>query len=114
MARRNLEGVEIYDSILKGGNRYGVLNQSISADLALADNAPHILVITPASALNLKLPANPQRGDFYLILNSAGSAVALTLQTSAGAALSPAVSLAQNKAATVFWTGTAWKALAGA
>src|SRR5262245_21119692 len=115
MARRNLEGVDISDCVFKQGNRMGTVNQILTGDLTMANDAPQLLILDAnGSARNVRLPPNPQRGDYYMIINPAAAAVALTLQTSAGAALSPAVTVAQNKGVVVCWTGTAWKAIVGA
>lgn len=115
MARRNLEGVDISDCTFKQGNRMGIMNQTLGADFVMSNDSTQIVVLDAnGAARNVRLPPNPQRGDYYIILNPAAGAFALTLQTGAGAALSPAVTVAQNKACVVFWTGTAWKALSGA
>lgn len=118
MARMNVEGADINDCLLRNGNRMGMLVQSITANFAIPANAPHVIVLTPDAARNVTLPANPQRGDFFYIMNTSAGAFALTIQDSAGGALSPAVSVAQSKSTMVIATGTpsapAWKALAGA
>lgn len=115
MSRVNIEGAEVYDSLLRTGNRLGVNIQTLGGAISLGKDAPHIQVLDAnGAARNVNLPPSPQKGDFYLVLNPAAGAFALTLQDSAGVALSPAVTVAQAKAVLVFWTGTAWKALVGA
>jgi hypothetical protein len=118
MARMNVEGADINDCLMRNGNRYGVMNQTITANLTIGPNAPHVIVLTPDAARNVLLPANPQKGDYFFILNTSAGAFALTIQDSAGGALSPAVSVAQSKSVLIVATGTptvpAWKALAGA
>jgi hypothetical protein len=118
MARMNLEGADVNDCLLRNGNRYGVMNQSITANFAIGPNAPHVIVLTPDAARNVTLPANPQKGDYFFILNTSAGAFALTIQDSAAGALSPAVSIAQGKSAMIVATGTpavpAWKSLSGA
>jgi len=115
MSRRNLEGVDITDCVFKQGNRYALTTQTLTADITLSGDAPPLVILDAnGAARNVRLPPNPQRGDYYIILNPAAGAFALTVQTNAGAALSPAVTVAQSKAALVFWTGTAWKAMVGA
>jgi hypothetical protein len=96
----------------------GVEIVTITANFAIAPNSPHVIVITPDAARNITLPATPQRGDYFYILNTAGGAFTLTIQDSAAGALSPAVTIAQGKSCLVVATGTpavpAWKALNGA
>jgi hypothetical protein len=114
----NLEGADVNDCLLRNGNRYGVMTQSITANFAIGPNAPHVIVLSPDAARNVTLPANPQKGDYFFILNTSAGAFALTIQDSAAGALSPAVSVAQGKSVMIVCTGTptvpAWKALAGA
>lgn len=118
MARMNLEGADINDCLQRNGNRLGVMVQTITANFAIGPNAPHVIVLAPDAARNVTLPALPQRGDFFYIMNTSAGAFALTIQDSAAGALSPAVSIAQSKSAMIVCTGTptvpAWKALAGA
>jgi hypothetical protein len=67
------------------------------------------------AARNVNMPLETANdGAMMLIVNVAAGAFALTLQSNAGAALSPAVSVAQGKAALMFCDGTAWRALSGA
>ena len=68
--------------------------------------SPHLLILTPTNATNVLLPANPSLGDFYFIVNGAASALVITLQTSAGAALVPPITPTQNEVAHVIYCGT--------
>ena len=62
-----------------------------------------VLEVDPnGGANNLKLPPEESSaGVFLLIRNSADAAETITVQTDAGVALSPALTIAQNKAALV-------------
>jgi hypothetical protein len=67
------------------------------------------------AARNVNMPLETVNdGSIMLIVNVAAGAFALTIQSNAGAALSPAVSVAQGKAALMFCDGAAWHALSGA
>jgi hypothetical protein len=115
MARMNLEGAELYDCTIKSGNRMGVASvPDNAAGIVLGPNSPHVLTITAAAARNVRLPAAPQRGDYFLILNTSAGAFALTIQDSAGGALPVALSIAQSKGAWVVYDGVKWIGFAGA
>lgn len=81
-----------------------------------ADGEPLVQMLDAnGAARNVKLPAEAgSRGKFLLIFNPAAGAFSLTLQDSQGNALSPAVTVAQNKAVLAYCNGTAWRALIGA
>lgn len=113
--RSNIDGAILQDNLLLGENRFGVATQTLTGTYAIPPGSEHIQVLDANGvARNVTLPASPQKGDWFLVYNPAAGLFALTLQDSAGAALSPAVTVAQAKAVMVFWTGTAWKALVGA
>lgn len=115
MARMNLEGAEIYDCTIKQGNRMGLATvPDNAAGIVLGAGTPHVIICAPAAARNMRLPANPQRGDYFLVLNMSAGAFALTLQDSAGAAITPATAVAQSKGAWVVYDGTKWISVAGA
>ena len=81
---------------------------------AAGENTLQILDANGAGR-NVLLPSESANdGKIMLINNPAAGAFSLTLQSSAGAGLSPAVTVAQNKTAIVFCDGTAWRALNGA
>jgi len=113
MARTNLEGARINDCILHAGNRFGVMIAGTTTTFTMGPDMPHMLVLTPTNATNLLLPASPALGDHYILVNTA--AFVITLQTSAGAALSPAMTFTQNEIAQVVYCGAThgWKAFVG-
>jgi len=89
----------------------------LSGTIILANAGEPFLQVLDANgaARNVQLPLETANdGSMMLIVNVAAGAFALTLQSNAGAALSPAVTVAQNKAALVFCDGTAWRSLNGA
>lgn len=119
MARSNIDGAVVADCLVLNGNRFGLLRQTLTATFAIPPDAPHLLILDANGvARNVTLPASPQVGDWFEIYNSAAAAFSLTLQNSAAAAVTPAVVIAQSKAARVIYTGLAepggWRALSGA
>jgi hypothetical protein len=63
-------------------------------------------------ARNVQLPLeSANAGKILYIVNTAAGAFALTLQSNAGAALSPAVTVAQNAGAIMLCDGIAWRAV---
>jgi len=89
----------------------------LSGAITLANAREPFLQLLDANgaARNVNMPLETANdGTMMLICNVAAGAFSLTLQTNAGAALSPAVSVAQGKTALMFCDGTAWRSLNGA
>jgi hypothetical protein len=108
--RSEIDGTKIMNTILLNGNRLGANSQTLGAGLALAADAPHLQFLDPGgSARNVDLPASPQRGDFFIIVNMADAAEVITVRTSAGAGLTPALTPTQSETAVVFYDGTNWR-----
>lgn len=108
--RSRVDDAEMRGNILRHANRYGVLTQTLGATFAVPPGAPHVLVLDANGvARNVTLPANPRKGDFFYISNSAAGAFALTIQDSAAGALVPAASVAQGATMFVVWSGTSWR-----
>lgn len=106
MARSNIEGAALWDNLLMQGNRFGSLSQTLGGNLTLSGKSPHLLFLDPGGAgRNVLLPASPKIGDFYIIVNTADAAEVLTIQTSAGGALTPPLTPTQNETAVVFYSG---------
>ena len=104
MGRGLIEAAEIRDALVNVGNRFGVLNLTLGADFVIPTDAPHILALDPGGAArNVRLPASPQVGDWFLIVNTADAAEVITVQTSAGAGLTPATTPAQSESAFVVY-----------
>ena len=104
MARVNLEGVIVADCLIKSGNRFGVLNLTLTGTYSVAADGPHILALDPGGAgRTVKLWASPQVGDWVLIINTADAAEVITVQDSAAAALTPACTPTQNESAFIVY-----------
>lgn len=87
-------------------NEQGV---QITADVVAADSPP-VIFLNPAGAINMKLPpSNPatagaaRKGQIFIFVNLSASIV--TLQTTAAAAFTTAVTVAANAATRVICTG---------
>jgi hypothetical protein len=105
MSRVNLEASRLKDCIIHDGNRFGATIQGTTTSFTVPPDSPHLLILTPTNATNVLLPASPSLGDWFTIVNGAGSALVLTVQTSAGAALVPPITPTQNEVATVIYCG---------
>jgi hypothetical protein len=89
----------------------------LSGNISLANIGEPYLQLLDANgvARTVNMPLETSNdGKLMVITNVAAGAFALTIQSNAGAALSPAVSVAQGKTALLFCDGTAWRALNGA
>ena len=89
----------------------------LQANVVLANAGEPTMQLLDANgaARNVNLPLETANdGKMLLISNIAAGAFALTLQSNAGAALTPAVSVAQNKSVLMFCDGTVWRALLSA
>lgn len=89
-----------------------LVNRTLTGTTALAaDGEPFLQYLDPGGASRIvKLPdeaSNP--GKILFIINAADAAEDLTLQSSAGVALTPATAVSQNGATMVFCDGTAWR-----
>ena len=103
--RSNIEAARISDCIFNAGNRMGAAVLGVTTSYTIPSGSPPLLILTPTNATNVLLPASPRLGDTYTIINGAGTALVLTLQTSAGAALVPPITPTQNETATVVYCG---------
>lgn len=104
--RSNLDGATLQDNLILSENRYGVGNQTLTGTYAIPPGAEHIQALDPGGASrNVTLPASPQIGDWFLIINTADAAEIITVQTSAGGALTPPITPTQNESAFVVYTG---------
>lgn len=110
--RSNIEGANLNDNTLRNGNRWGVLNQTLGGTFAVPADAPHVLALDPGGAnRDVTLPASPQLGDFFWLINMADAAEVITVKDSGGSGLTPACTPTQNEAAFIFYTGAAWRAV---
>lgn len=92
------------DNVIKSGNRLGVLEQTLTGTFSVPSDAPHVLALDPGGAARtVKLPASPQKGDFYVLINTADAAEVITVQDSDGNALVPACTPTQSETAFIFY-----------
>jgi hypothetical protein len=110
--RSRVDDAEIRGSTMRQANKMGISSQSISGNYAIPPGAPHVQEINSGASTNrnVTLPANPKKGDWFILLNTGSGTSVLTIQDSAAGALVPARTLAINVAVLVWWNGTAWKA----
>jgi len=108
--RSRVDDAEMRGCMIRHANRFGISTQTLGGTYAVPPGSPHILMLdTGGVARNVTMPANPRKGEFYYVFNTSAGAFALTLQDSAGGAMVPAASVAQNGMMMVVWSGTAWK-----
>lgn len=111
MSRINLEGYRAADLLIERGQRVHV-QEWVPANNAVIDpNMPPYLIMAPAGAVNILMPAATQatKGLWFLMTNN--SANVITLQTSAGAGFTTAITLAAQQTRLVICTGNATAAL---
>jgi hypothetical protein len=112
--RSNIEGSIIAEALLLNGNRFGVSAQTLTGTTAIPPDAPHVLAWDPGGgAREVNLPASPQTGDWFFIINTADAAEVITLEDSASAALTPACTFTQNEVCFVVYTGAGWRFFVG-
>lgn len=111
MGRVNQEGNLFNDIMLKAGIRAGI-GRFVPADNHVLDpDSPFFLILEPAGAIDVLMPAVSEltRGLMFLIHNNSASAI--TLKTSGDAAFTTAIVLAANETTLVVCTGHATAAL---
>jgi hypothetical protein len=113
MSRQNLHGQQAHDLVIWTGLRFGTANMVLAANLPMDRDMPTALSIDAVgTARNVLLPPE-EEGLAYLIFNTSSAAGGvLTLQTSAGAALSPAPvppTIPQNSGAWVVCVNGKWR-----
>lgn len=102
--RARLDGTRMYRTMFESKNRFALLEKTLTGTETLQDGIPHLLALDPGGAgRTVKLPAGPVSGDFLIIINTADAAEVLTIQDSAGVALTPACTPTQNEIAFVFY-----------
>lgn len=112
MSRINIEQEKIYDSFWEMGFKFGVARFAIAgATMTLDRDIPTMVVIDPAQALTLTLPA-PERGLNFLLLHQSTGAFDITVSspvTRLGAAGATTVgTVSQNETAWISSDGVSW------
>lgn len=108
MGRSRTTGSRMEDNLLLSRNQLGVAVQTLTGNLSIPTGSPHVLFLDPGGAArNVLLPASPRKGDWFLIHNIADAAEVITVQTSAGGALTPTITPAQSEAALLVYSGDA-------
>jgi hypothetical protein len=111
MTHRNLHGQRAWDVFI--GPQWKLQSvEWVPADNAVLDpNSPPMVIVNPAGAIDILMPASTEarKGLMFLIVNASANAV--TLKTSADAAFTTAIVLAANESTLVFCTGSATAAL---
>jgi hypothetical protein len=89
--RTTLENNDIYDPIIRRGRKYGFADIIPATAFQIDASMPPLLFMTPAGAVNVRLPlaTAAMKGLRFTIVNL--SAFVITLQTSAGGAFTNAM-----------------------
>jgi hypothetical protein len=104
--RDTLEDNGIYDPLIHSGLKLGVKVQSaIAAAVTLNAKDPVLQFLALSTAQNVNMPANV-RGLTYIIVNTSGTAVSITIKDSD--TTTTRGTIAQNTAAIVSSDGTRW------
>ena len=111
--RVDIDGARIQNATFMNGNRFGVQELTLTGTTTIPDDAPHVLAWDPGGAARtVKMPPNPQKGDWYLLINTADAAEIITVQDNAGAALTPPITPTQNESALLVYINATlgWRA----
>lgn len=88
--------------------------RTITAALALNNTGtPTVQLLSAAAAQNVQLPLETVNDGKILVIVSTGAGT-LTLQSNAGGALNPPVTVATNAAVIMYCDGTVWRAISTA
>lgn len=111
MSHVNMFGQKLFNSIFAGGNKFQVMELVPADNFALPVDSPPLVILNPAGAVDVLMPAATEliKGLFFIISNI--SANTITLKTSADAAFTTAISIAAGETTLVFCTGSATAAL---
>lgn len=111
MSRINLEEMRLSNVYIERGFRFAakVFTPADNAVINVTD--PPLLIVSPAGAIDMLLPAVSEavRGLAFLVVNNSANAV--TFKTSGDAAFTTAIVLAANETTWVVCTGDATAAL---
>lgn len=111
MGRVNSEDAKFYGGRIENGLYLGSMTWVPADNEALDPDAPTLIFLDPAGAVDVLMPAVTPEMKGLAFLMSNISANAVTLKTSADAAFTTAIVLAGGESAWVFCTGSATAAL---
>lgn len=95
--------------------RLGIVTQTLTGTTALDADMGQILFLDPgggAREVNLP-PVADSKGLWFILVNTADAAEVITVEDSASAALTPAITLTQNEIAMLFCNGVSWRGFVG-
>lgn len=106
--RANLENVRSRDQRQDAGWFFGSVDFVPVTGAVVDPNSPPVWFVNPAGAINMRLPPSSgagaaRKGQVFIFVNRSGNVV--TLQTSAGAGFTTAITVAANAATRVICTG---------
>jgi len=78
--RSNLDGAMIDDSILRAGNKFGHLAQTLGGTFTMDADMPHILALDPGGSTRTVLLPAEAKGLFFFIINLADADESLTVK----------------------------------
>ena len=111
MGRMNIEDPKIYDPFFQKGFRFQSQFWAPVTAEVLDPNAPTLLIMNPAGAINVKMPTlnADRKGLAFYVINVSASAI--TLQTDGGAGFTSAIVIAAGQSGWVVCTGNATQAI---
>lgn len=108
--RNNLFGQRLFDPKIVKGLKFQVGRYIPADNWAIPLDAPTLLLLTPAGAVDILMPAAAgNEGLAFIICNESASAI--TLKSSGDAAFTTAIVLAAGECTLVVCTGSATAAL---
>lgn len=108
MSRINLEDQRARGQRQDAGWAFGTVDFVPITAAVVDPNSPPMLIVNPAGAINMRLPPSSgvgaaKKGQVFIFVNRSGNVV--TLQTSAGAGFTTAITVAANASTRVVCTG---------
>lgn len=114
-SRTEVEGTSIANTAIRRRRieEVMIITGNIADNFQISDNMPPVIVLGASAARDVLMPAATSKNHglcFTLISNSTTTTGVLTLKTSADAALSPAVTIAQNLSVEMIYLhGIGWR-----
>lgn len=109
--RSLIDGTEIINSIIGGHNRLRAIVQTLTGTTAMDADMPPLIFYDPGGAAReVDLPPEA-KGLFFIIVNTADAAEAITVKDDSG--VTTVASVAQAEIGVVFCNGTTWNAFVG-
>jgi hypothetical protein len=112
MGRSNIEGAQIYDSILRAGVKFMTTVKTLTGTLTMQANGEQkVQFLDPGGASRTVLLPAESNGDFMIVINTADAAENLTFKEDSNT--TTILVTGQNEIGFLFCNGTTWFGVTG-